>query len=234
MARYDSARGSWTELSQGLPSAQVHDLAGSPQKLWAATDHGLYHYAITPGAFGESEPPSAQELLNNFSYEPTIAQVCDATIRYAEVHPDKIKWWRRQASLQALLPTLNLGIDRNRNRDIHVDEGSFPHFQLLETEDRDAKLDLTVTWDLGELIWNDDQTSIDVRSKLMVELRDNLVDEVTRTYFERRRLQIALLTHPPTDQPVLLEKALRLQELTALIDGLTGGYFSQHLQVERN
>jgi hypothetical protein len=27
---------------------------------------------------------------------------------------------------------------------------------------------VSLSWDLGELIWNGDQTSIDVRSKLMV------------------------------------------------------------------
>ena len=65
----------------------------------------------------------------------------------------------------------------------------------------------------------------------MVQLRNDIVDEVTRTYFERRRLQISLLIDPPSDQPKTLEKELRLQELTALIDGLTGGYFSDHMKV---
>ena len=65
----------------------------------------------------------------------------------------------------------------------------------------------------------------------MVQLRDDIVDEVTRTYFERRRLQIALLTNPPPDQQASLDKELRLQELTGILDGLTGGYVSQHLHV---
>ncbi|MCX5687130.1 MAG: hypothetical protein NTV71_00550, partial [Candidatus Omnitrophica bacterium] len=81
-----------------------------------------------------------------------------------------------------------------------------------------------------ELIWNNDQTSIDTRSKLMVELRDDIMNEVTRTYFERRRLQIDLLTFPPKDLKLSLEKELRLQELTADIDALTGNYFSRCLQ----
>ncbi|MFH1767939.1 MAG: hypothetical protein ABH858_02100, partial [Candidatus Omnitrophota bacterium] len=85
-------------------------------------------------------------------------------------------------------------------------------------------------WNMGELIWNDDQTSIDTRSKLMVELRDDIMNEVTRTYFERRRLQIEILTSPPRDLKVSLEKELRLQELTADIDALTGGYFSEQLE----
>ena len=61
----------------------------------------------------------------------------------------------------------------------------------------------------------------------MVQLRNDVVDEVTRLYFERRRLQVELLTRQPAEPQPALYKALRIQELTALIDGLTGGYFSQ-------
>ena len=56
------------------------------------------------------------------------------------------------------------------------------------------------------------------------------MNEITRTYFERRRLQIETLASPPQDLKLSLEKELRLQELTADIDALTGGYFSKSLE----
>ena len=67
----------------------------------------------------------------------------------------------------------------------------------------------------------------------MVQLRDDIVDEVTRTYFERRRLQANMLLSPPSEQQAL-EQELRLQELTALIDGLTGGFFSRSMEWNGN
>jgi len=234
VARYEPERERWQLIVPGLAATQVHDLATRPHQLWAATSDGLYRYQIAPDAFGKEEPPPIQELLANFSHEPTIAQVRDAAIRYAEVHPSKIKRWRRQAALQALLPTVGFSLDRDTSRDPHVDEGAFPNFQLIETKDRDVGADLSVKWDLGEMIWNNDQTLIDVRSKLMTQLRDDIVDEVTRTYFERRRLQASLLTNPPIDQQAVLEKELRLQELTALLDGLTGGLFSNSMKRNLN
>lgn len=218
----------WQVLTEGLAITRVNDLAVSSRSLWAATDQGLFRYEIAPDALSHTEPTTPQDLLANFNYEPTIAQVQDAAVRYAEVHPDKIRRWRRQAALQALLPSVDVGFDHDRSRDTSIDEGSFPNFQLIKSEDRDASFDVGVTWDLGHLIWNDDQTNIDVRSKLMVQLRNDIVDEVTRTYYERRRLQVALLTQPPANAQVVLEKELRVQELTALIDGLTDGYFSKH------
>ncbi|UCH12609.1 MAG: hypothetical protein JSW18_01305 [Candidatus Omnitrophota bacterium] len=83
-----------------------------------------------------------------------------------------------------------------------------------------------ILWDLGELIWNDDQTNIDVRSKLMVQLRDDILTDVTTLYFERRRMQLDIVSgkHKGKAQHVTM---LRLQELTARIDALTGGCLSR-------
>jgi len=234
VARYDADQSRWQILTSGRAMSSTQDVAGTPHTLWAATDEGLFRYEITPNLTEEAEPPTARELLGNFVHEPTIADVQSAAIRYAEVHPDKIKRWRRQAALKALLPSVDVGVDHDHSRDSSIDEGTFPNYQLISSQDRDSSIDFSVTWDLSELIWNPDQTSIDVRSKLMAQLRDDLVNEVTRTYFERRRLQVALLTSPPSDQQALLEKELRLQELTALIDGFTGGYFSQQTTITEN
>jgi len=230
VARYDPHAERWTMLSRGQASAQVHDLAAAQRQLWAATDEGLYRYELVPDAFEEARQPSPEELLSNFSHEPTMGQVREAAIRYAEVSPDKIAAWRTQARLRALIPTfsMNGGTDLTDFR--HWDSGTNPD-SLLRGE-RDIDWSATIDWELADLIWSNDQTSIDVRSKLMVELRDDIVDEVTRLYFERRRLQVALLTNPPTDQRKLLEQELRLQELTALIDGLTGGYFSRQVKID--
>lgn len=232
VARYDLGQERWEMLMAGLSVARVNDLAVSAGRLWAATAQGLYSAPLDPAAFEASEPPSARDLLGNFVHEPTVRQVQEAAIRYGDVHPDKIARWRRRAALQALLPSFNMGWDRDHAIDTRIDEGSFPNFQVLNTEDRDEGFDASITWDLGELIWNDDQTSIDVRSKLMVQLRDDLVTEVTRAYFERRRLQLLLLTQPPSDAQAALEKELRIAELTALIDGLTGGDFSTHVGLD--
>lgn len=233
IARYEPGHERWTTMTRGILAPRVRDLSAAPQQLWAATDRGLYLLPMpSPEIFEETQPPPAQELLGNFSHEPAIHDVRDAAIRYAEVRPGKISAWRTQARLRALVPKFSTTADTNLTDFRHWDSGANPD-SLLRGE-RDVDWSASMSWELGDLIWSDDQTSIDVRSKLMVQLRNDLVDEVTRTYFERRRLQIVLLTDPPTDQQKLLEKELRLQELTALIDGLTGGYFSAHMGLKQH
>lgn len=63
----------------------------------------------------------------------------------------------------------------------------------------------------------------------MVQLRNDLLDEVTRLYFERRRLQLELSANMPDEKDEKALKHLRLEELTANIDALTGGYLSEAL-----
>ena len=63
----------------------------------------------------------------------------------------------------------------------------------------------------------------------IVKLRDKVLDEVTRLYFDRRRLQVDQLLSPSLDLKGQIEAELRLQEMTANLDALTGGAFSASL-----
>ncbi|MBI3324334.1 MAG: hypothetical protein HYZ92_03545 [Candidatus Omnitrophica bacterium] len=232
VGRYDPSRREWQLLSAGLPTVHVDWLSATPTAVYAATDLGLYKLELPDAGTTSADWPSAEELLNNFVTEPTIGQVQQVAIRHAEVQPEKILLWRRQAALKALLPSVHLNYDHDRDTYVTgIGSTTNPTFdRILTANDPSHSLGFSLGWDFGDLIWNDDQTSIDARSRLMVQLRDDILDEVTRHYYERRRMQLALMSDPPAAPKERLEKELRIQELTALIDGMTGGWFSEHLK----
>lgn len=66
----------------------------------------------------------------------------------------------------------------------------------------------------------------------MVQLRDDILDEVTKLYFERLRVKMELDNLSIEDRKKRFEKELKLQELTASIDALTGGYFSRQVRAK--
>ena len=88
---------------------------------------------------------------------------------------------------------------------------------------------MSLSWELGDLVWTSDQTSIDSRSKMMVELREDILDQVTRIYYERKRIQMELMGFSSINQQPQWEKELRIDELTAQLDALTGGLFTESL-----
>ena len=218
----------WQELSLKLSAQDVRVIACDELgNIYAGCDTGLFKARKL--ALDDRKESAVSAYLK---HAPDIREIQQVAVDYAEVQPEKIKLWRKQAARKALFPQVSVGIDRNTTDLWHWEGGS-----TTKTDDdilrrgRDSiNWDVTLSWDLGEIIWNGDQTSIDSRSKLMVELRDNILDEVTRLYFERLRVQMELDNLTLEDRKKRLEKELRLRELGALLDGLSGGYFSRRLE----
>ncbi len=234
--------GQWTPLYAGMETNQVnHLIRGAQERVYAATDRGIFYLPDgealsllkSPGHKDtKTHVKGFEEMDKNFYDEPTIGEVHLWAIDYAEVHPDKIKTWRSLARTRAFLPSLSVGIDRADSEFFHWDTGANPD-ALVKGRDL-LDWDVALSWDLGDLIWSDDQTGIDTRSKLMVELREDVLDQVTRLYFERRRIQIELALASALEPQARLDKQMRVEELTALIDAFTGGEFSRLMQENVN
>jgi len=219
----------WIELSIGLDAGKLNYLAlDNKTNIYIAGEKGVYksNPKDTPNFL-----PSVmlQEYLNA---EPDIRDVQEAAIKYAEVSPKKIAQWRKGASRKALLPQVSIGLDRNSTDLWHWEGGSTTKTDddTLRRGKDNIDWDVSLSWDLSDLIWNDAQTNIDVRSKLMVELRDDILDQVNKLYFERLRVKSELDNLALEERSKRFDKQLKLQELTASLDALTSGYYSEQLR----
>lgn len=237
----------WIPVYQGLETNQINDLAFDPNMgVYAATKRGLFFMpnekALTLFESNQIlnlsyEQKQAQaypftsylNIQKRFAHEPSVFEVQNRAIDYAEVNEKKIKNWRKQAKQKALLPDVSVGIDRSASYLFHWNTGANPD-ELQKGRDY-VDWDVSLSWDLGDFIWSTDQTSIDSRSKMMVELREDILDQVTRLYFERRRMQIELLAYSSMEPSLKVDKQMRIAELTALLDAYTGGWFS--FQIEK-
>lgn len=209
-----------TLLYQGITTPHVRDVAINTQGvILVATKRGLF--VSSREIMLKNEIKNYYQLLGP---EPTITEVQEAALRYNEVGPDKIIRWRKALKYRALLPTFSLSYDKT----IY---GSASSNRII-VGPRDWSV--TLSWDISNLIWNSYEDDIDTRSRLNTQLRTDILDEVNRLYFERKRLKLELIQNPPSDKKLLFEQILRLEELTAALDGYTGGYFSQRLQQLQN
>jgi photosystem II stability/assembly factor-like uncharacterized protein len=227
---YDEKETLWKRIYRGMDSRDVRKLIKNRSEVvWALCRKNVYKAKFEYTGTEHKGLSSPDRILSNFDNEPTINETIDMAIGYAEVSPDKIKKWRRGASYKALFPKVNFGLDYGKSDTYEIYTSSTRSYWTYGPEDKTEGWDLNFSWDLSDLVWNPSQTTIDIRSKLMVQLRDDIVDEITRTYFERRRLQVESLMYPPESVPLLLKKKLRMQELTAFLDGLTGSRFSRSI-----
>ena len=229
------SNGKWIPVYKGMETNKVNDLAKNMREtVYAATEKGIFYLPI------EKALPSFNNTQNfnitDFDNEPSINEVHQLAIDYAEVSHEKIRNWRRQAQRSAWFPSLDIGVDGNRDWSSsdsiwgsYTSGGQHYVGPDDKTRGEDIGWDVSLSWDLSDLVWNTDQTTIDSRSKLMVELREDILNEVTRLYFERRRMQAGIASSVTLDPAYKIDQEIRIAELTALIDALTGGEFSKRI-----
>lgn len=237
--QYDSFQKHWKELHEGMPIAKINDLklgGETPETLYAATDDGLYRIIISPPEHPEIklDPRDLHTALlpELFRLEPSMDEIRKKAISYANVSNWKIKRWHWGSRLRSLVPSFSIGKNFSQGDNIDIDRGGTndPDVYIVGPKDRDESWDMDVQWELSDLIWNSAQTSIDSRDKLMVELRDDILSQVTRLYFERRRAQAEFVLKAPEDPLDRFHALSRIDELTANIDSLTNGFLSSKLK----
>ncbi len=184
---------------------------------------------------------------------PSIGAVHRAVLRHQglEVRVFDNAW--HGVRRRGWLPTvgLRLGVDRDTGRGSDDDEIFVSgDYHLLRDSDRDRSLglgaSLTMTWDLRDLAYEPELIGLSREARLVIGLRDDVLDEVNQLYFERRAVEsdLAALSAEVAEAPdpaaeVLADPAaasvrmtvleLRLEELTAGLDAWTGGWFSKQL-----
>jgi len=195
--------------------------------LWVAAEKNMCKTNIDslPRLAGEKNREKSSKVK-----DVSILEVQMMAVEYAEVSPEKIKRWRTGAQWKAILPRLSLDFSEGWNDNIDIYKSSAKSYVITGPRERDTDWGIDLTWELSDLIWNGSQTIIDVRSKLMVQLRDDILEEVTRLYFERKRLLAEVEKPGYMEGRAPLKKSLRIEELTAYIDALTGGRYSEALE----
>ncbi len=236
---YDSAKNTWKEDSAGMDPGRVLGLAllsaGNSETLAAISPGGFFFYPLLPDGVKTAELkdfPLGEVFRKLTLLEPGAWEVQKQAMRFANVKNGKIKRWQAESRAAALLPNVSFGKDFSTGNNIDIDRGgtSDPDRFIFGPADTDRGWDFDVSWDLGDFIFSSDQTSIDSREKLMVELRNDILAEVTRIYYERRRLQMEACLKPSADLAEHMDKIMRIDELTSLLDGFTGNYFSKKLE----
>lgn len=207
---------------KGISDVLVNKLQS---RITASVDQAI---VVRPGTTVTSAQVRA--ALKPYAAEPSIREVQAAAVAYARAHPDRIDSWRVRAANRAFAPTFEAGVVKDWDK-------TNRKFMEPGVADRSAeynydnwRLALRARWNLDRAVFDGEETRVNREAIRLQRYRDDVLDEVTRRYFERRRLQIEIDMAPPTEMGDRVRKELRLQELSADIDALTGGYLSAKLK----
>lgn len=182
---------------------------------------------------------AVQRLLQIIKNEPQVKDVQKWTLRYYKLEPDRIHSLSVAARLKGLVPEIEGSLDNARGTTSNNTlDGLYPGLENVGAatdfnpggfKERAAGTNNTFTWRV-RAVWNLDRLvfnseSLDVKS--LNSLQENLIREVTTMYFARRRLLASLMLSPPQDDEELFYELMRLDELTATLDALTGSQFAK-------
>jgi len=151
---------------------------------------------------------------------PSAQQVIAAAIATGSLEAAQVRSWRRRLAWSGLLPALSTGVVRTVGSgalmDIYPDRAD----RLDLRNSLALRWEIRATWDLARLVFDSRELRISHQAAKLVAERRRMIERVASLYFERCRHLAA------GDADGDGSRALRVQELTAILDALTGGLVS--------
>lgn len=235
LVRARSPEGPWRRASGAAARAEVRALVASTEQLYAAASSGLLVGRPTASRPDRGLPPPPELVPRR---GPDVEAVQRAALVHLDLGPGEIRRLRRGVRRRGWLPVLDLQLGAERRR-LHSDESDevFTSGALRRLHDSDLdhtrsyEAVLSLTWDLGDTAFHQDEIDVSKEAREIIELRDDVLDEVNQLYFERVRTILELETgiHDPAAAARL---HARVEELAAGLDAWTGGWFGRQLATD--
>lgn len=150
--------------------------------------------------------------------EPDVHEVVEAVVRHAGIDPARADGAMERARLSGLLPQLRAGLRQGTGYDFLTRQSDTSGTSSL-TGSQDLAFIGQLTFRLDRLVYAADERSLLRESRAAAERRLELVAEIVRLYFERRRLLVEIALTGETD----VERETRIAEIDALFEVLSGG-----------
>jgi hypothetical protein len=207
---------------------------------FAVSTLGLLEGRAELSAALSAEPSGAMQVRTRptpLPVDPALRLVHERAIEYVGLQPGYMRGLRRRLGGRGWMPSVSLRGAAAFDRDTYDGrDESFTYGELHDLRDhggsrsRDYDAGVTLSWDLGDVVYPSEAPDLSREARQVVTLRDNLLDEINQLYFDRRRALIALSAFADRSDPEAALLELRCQELAAGLDAWTGGWFSSQIR----
>ena len=131
------------------------------------------------------------------------------------------------------LPEVRLRVDRRLARAESVNLGpsvTTPLAPVGIDSDNDVRYEARLSWDLSKIVFNPDEIGAQFQALRTADARREVESLVIHLYFERRRLKAESAASDANDVAVGMKLEVRIAEIEAELDALTGGAFVRLLR----
>ena len=179
----------------------------------------------------KSRPLDPAVLRALAAEDPPIEELRAAATALVLAEPGRARSLVERARFAGWLPEVRIMVDRRFARTESVDLGSPTDVAALAPvgidSNNDVRYQARATWDLSKLIFNSDEIGAQFQALRTADTRREIESLVIRLYFERRRLKAESTTADDLDMLPGSRRELRIAEIEAELDALTGGVFTR-------
>ncbi|HLK92212.1 MAG TPA: hypothetical protein VKZ18_20125 [Polyangia bacterium] len=163
--------------------------------------------------------------------DPPVAALRAAATALVLAEPERAHSLVARARFAGWLPELRLLVDRRFARTESVDLGTPTDSTALAPvgidSNNDVRYQARATWDLSRIVYNPDELAAQSQALRTADTRREIESLVIRLYFERRRLKAESVAADDLDMLPGTRRELRIAEIEAELDALTGGAFTR-------
>lgn len=194
---------------------------------------------VTPGAAAPlAEPPTPTPQPRErprprprIAVKPSLARACvrAAWRAHALADLDMLDRMQARARTSALLPEAKFRIAREWDQSYRLTPTTDDPYRLQESNGGGRTLEGRLTWKLDRLLFVDEELSMERLRVQRMQVRSRLAGDVLRALFDWQRARMAA-ADVALDDTEHVDAIVREAEAEALLDVLTGGWFSAWLE----
>jgi hypothetical protein len=162
--------------------------------------------------------------------DPPVDALRAAATALAIAEPARARSLVERARHAGWLPELRVRVDRRFSRSESADLGGSAGATFAPVgidSNNDVRYECRATWDLSRIVFNPDELAAQFQALRTADARREIESLVIRLYFERRGLKAESAAADANDVATGVRLELRVAELEAELDALTGGAFTR-------
>lgn len=231
----------WATYNFGLDWHKIFQLGGhesprwiaafqnDPRQMWLITNRQVYHVGTPAGLRPGGDVAGASPRLLNV---PGLHDFHVRVLKHSGLYFADIQRYRERGPWAGLLPNLTAGahwapyIDLMRYKQWL--NASWPYGYYNASRDQGLTFEVFANWDLTRLIFDKRELPHWGRiDRNLSAARQDIAERIQRLYQEYIGTAKILVHRPPASELARSFLTIRLQEITAYFDAISGGFWSK-------